>query len=86
MFEEPHGQEPRIIHEMWDSNMHLMKFSKTLRAGQAYGYAVAGTAISSAHHADPLNEAERLTIFRPPGGPAAAAGLPPKSLAGAVEK
>ena len=63
LFEEPHGQEPRIIHEMWDSNMHLMKFSKTLRAGQAYGYAVAGTAISSAHHADPLNEAERLTIF-----------------------
>lgn len=63
LFEEPHGQEPRIIHEMWDSNRHLMKFSKTLKAGQAYGYAVAGTAISSAHHADPLNEAERLTIF-----------------------
>ncbi|MFD1470025.1 glycoside hydrolase family 65 protein [Hymenobacter caeli] len=63
LFEEPHGQEPRIIHEMWDSNMHLMKFSKALKAGQTYAYAVAGSSITSAHHPDPLNEAERLTIF-----------------------
>ncbi|MBF9236227.1 glycoside hydrolase family 65 protein [Hymenobacter sp. BT683] len=63
LFEEPHGQEPRVIHEMWDSNMHLMKFSKALKAGQAYTYAVAGSSITSAHHPDPLNEAERLTIF-----------------------
>ena len=26
LFSEPHGQEPRVIHEMWDNNMHLMKF------------------------------------------------------------
>ncbi|WP_230471246.1 glycoside hydrolase family 65 protein [Hymenobacter jejuensis] len=63
LFEEPHGQEPRIIHEMWDNNMHLMKFGKALKAGQTYSYAVAGSSITSAHHADPLNEAERLTIF-----------------------
>ena len=63
LFNEPHGQEPRVIHEMWDSNMHLMKFSKALKAGQSYAYAVAGSSITSAHHADPLNEAERLTIF-----------------------
>ena len=63
LFNEPHGQEPRVIHEMWDSNMHLMKFSKTLKAGQTYNYAVAGSSITSAHHADPLNEAERMTIF-----------------------
>ncbi|MBT9395252.1 glycoside hydrolase family 65 protein [Hymenobacter sp. NST-14] len=63
LFEEPHGQEPRVIHEMWDSNMHLMKFSKPLRAGQTYAYAVVGSTISSAHDADPLNQAERLTIF-----------------------
>ncbi|HEY8920592.1 MAG TPA: glycoside hydrolase family 65 protein, partial [Chitinophaga sp.] len=25
LFSEPHGQEPRVIHEMWDNNMHLMK-------------------------------------------------------------
>lgn len=63
LFNEPHGQEPRIIHEMWDNNMHLMKFSKAIGAGQTYSYAVTGSSITSAHHADPLNEAERLTIF-----------------------
>ncbi|MBO0359541.1 glycoside hydrolase family 65 protein [Hymenobacter sp. BT186] len=63
LFEEPHGQEPRIIHEMWDNNMHLIKFSRSLKAGQKYAYAVAGSSITSAHHPDPLNEAERLTIF-----------------------
>jgi hypothetical protein len=26
-FSEPHGHEPRGDHEMWDNNMHLMKFS-----------------------------------------------------------
>jgi trehalose/maltose hydrolase-like predicted phosphorylase len=63
LFNEPHGHEPRIIHEMWDNNMHLMKFSKTVAAGETYKYAVTGSSITSAHHADPLNEAERLTIF-----------------------
>lgn len=63
LFEEPHGQEPRIIHEMWDSNMHLMKFSKALAAGQTYSYGVAGATLSSAHDADPLNAAERMAIF-----------------------
>jgi len=63
LFEEPHGQEPRIIHEMWDSNMHLMKFSKALKAGQTYSYGVTGATITSAHDPDPLNAAERMTIF-----------------------
>jgi trehalose/maltose hydrolase-like predicted phosphorylase len=63
MFTEGHGQEPRIIHEMWDNNMHLMKFSKALKAGQTYSYCIVGSSITSAHHDDPLNEAERLTIF-----------------------
>ena len=34
LFSEPHGQEPRVIHEMWDNNMHLLKFKKKLKAGQ----------------------------------------------------
>ncbi|QNE40735.1 glycoside hydrolase family 65 protein [Hymenobacter sp. NBH84] len=63
LFSEPHGQEPRVIHEMWDSNMHLMKFSKTLKAGQAYTYGVTGATLTSAHDADPLNQVERLTVF-----------------------
>ena len=63
LFNEEHGKEPRVIHEMWDNNMHLMKFSKVMTAGQTYKYGVTGSSITSAHHADPLNEAERLTIF-----------------------
>src|SRR6478735_11588502 len=63
LFSEPHGQEPRVIHEMWDNNMHLMKFSKKIKAGETYHFSIAGSSITSAHHDDPLNEAERATIF-----------------------
>lgn len=63
LFSEPHGQEPRVIHEMWDNNMHLMKFSKKIKAGDTYRFTIAGSSITSAHHDDPLNEAERATIF-----------------------
>jgi trehalose/maltose hydrolase-like predicted phosphorylase len=41
LFTEPHGQEPRVIHEMWDNNMHLMKFGKTIKAGQTYRFSIA---------------------------------------------
>ena len=63
LFSETHGHEPRVIHEMWDNNMHLMKFSKKLKAGETYRFSIAGSSITSAHHDDPLNEAERATIF-----------------------
>ncbi len=63
LFDEPHGSEPRVIHEMWDNNMHLMKFSKHIKAGETYSYAVTGSSITSAHDPDPLNAAERMTIF-----------------------
>jgi hypothetical protein len=57
---EPHGEEPRVIHEMWDNNMHLMKFSKKIKAGETYRFSIAGSSITSAHHDDPLNEANVL--------------------------
>jgi protein-glucosylgalactosylhydroxylysine glucosidase len=63
LFSEAHGNEPRVIHEMWDNNMHLMKFSKKIKAGETYRFSIAGSSITSAHHDDPLNEAERATIF-----------------------
>jgi trehalose/maltose hydrolase-like predicted phosphorylase len=63
LFSEMHGAEPRVIHEMWDNNMHLMKFTKNIRAGETYRFSIAGSSITSAHHDDPLNEAERATIF-----------------------
>jgi trehalose/maltose hydrolase-like predicted phosphorylase len=63
LFDEPHGTEPKIIHEDWDYNMHLAKFTKKLKAGQTYRFALAGSTVSSVHYNDPVNEAERLTIF-----------------------
>lgn len=63
IFTEHHGSEPRIIHEMWDNNMHLMKFKKKLKAGEAYKFVIAGASISTAQHEDPLNEAERYAIY-----------------------
>jgi protein-glucosylgalactosylhydroxylysine glucosidase len=63
LFSEKHGEEPRVIHEMWDNNMHLMKFAKKIKAGTTYSFSIAGASITSAHHNDPLNEAERSAIF-----------------------
>lgn len=63
LFDEPHGNEPELIHEMWDNNMHLTKFRKQLKAGTTYHFAIAGASITSAHHEDPLNEAERYVIY-----------------------
>ena len=63
LFTEAQGQEPKVIHEMWDNNMHLMKFGKKIKAGETYRFSIAGSSITSAHHDDPLNEAERMTIY-----------------------
>jgi protein-glucosylgalactosylhydroxylysine glucosidase len=63
IFSEKHGEEPTLIHEDWDYNMHLMKFTKTLKAGESYSFTVVASATSTEHYQDPLNEAERLTIF-----------------------
>jgi len=63
IFSEPHGQEPDLIHEDWDYNMHLAKFYKKLKAGESYQFSIISSATSTAQYEDPLNEAERLTIF-----------------------
>ena len=63
IFPEEHGHEPDIIHEDWDYNRHLMKFNKSLKAGETYRFAVVGSTLSSVHNNDPHNEAERLSIY-----------------------
>ncbi len=63
IFSEPHGQEPDLIHEDWDYNMHLAKFVKFLKAGETYAFSIVSSATSTEHYEDALNEAERLTIF-----------------------
>ncbi|MCS7017610.1 MAG: glycoside hydrolase family 65 protein [Cytophagales bacterium] len=63
LFEEHRGEEPQLVHEEWDYGMHRLKFTKQLKAGESYRFAVVGSVIASEHVADPHNEAERLTIF-----------------------
>jgi protein-glucosylgalactosylhydroxylysine glucosidase len=63
VFSETHGKEPDLVHEDWDYNMHLVKFTKDLKAGETYSFTIVASATSTEHFDDPLNEAERLTIF-----------------------
>jgi len=63
LFDEPAGSEPELIHEMWDNNMHLVKFKKNLKAGTSYHFAIAGASITSAQDDDPWNEAQRYVIY-----------------------
>ncbi len=63
MFFEPNGKQPVVNHEEGRNNMHMMRFSKDIRKGETYNYAVIGSTITSVHNPDPLNEAERMTIF-----------------------
>lgn len=63
IFDEEHGEEPDLIHEDWDYNRHLTKFYKNLKAGETYKFSLVGSTVSSATYNDPLNEAERLTIY-----------------------
>lgn len=63
LFEEPKGQEPLLIHEDWDFNRHLVKYSKQLKKGQTYRFSIVSSMCTSVHFTDPQNEAERLSIF-----------------------
>jgi len=60
---EPDGEVPRLVNEEFDSNENILKFSKRIKAGETYTFALVGSTLTSAQHDDPLNEAERLTIF-----------------------
>lgn len=63
LFDEPNGSEPELIHEMWDNNMHLLKFKKNLKAGTTYHFAIAGASITSTQDDDPWNEVQRYVIY-----------------------
>ncbi|MEO0553913.1 MAG: glycoside hydrolase family 65 protein [Bacteroidota bacterium] len=63
IFEEHHGEEPEVIHEDWDFNRHWAKFTKKLKKGETYRFALVGSTVSTEHFTDPQNEVERLTIY-----------------------
>lgn len=57
------AQQPVLVHEDRDYNIHTTKFSQAIKAGATLRFSVVGSMISSAHVADPYNEAERLTVY-----------------------
>ncbi|WP_078769720.1 glycosyl hydrolase family 95 catalytic domain-containing protein [Elizabethkingia meningoseptica] len=64
-FKFPEKQEsiPEIIHTDINEDSHGMKFTKTLSPSESYTFSLIGTVISSSQVKDPLNYAERLSIY-----------------------
>ncbi len=56
-------ERPRLVHEHWDHDMHLVHFTRNLRAGETYRFSVVSSVIATEHVSDPHNEAERLSVF-----------------------
>ena len=52
-----------VYHKIPDSDKHSMTFKKKLQTGKAYTFHVIGSLITSAHIADPLNQAERILAY-----------------------
>ncbi len=52
-----------VIHKHPSSDSHNISFSKAIRKGETYRFSVVGSLISSAHTADPLNQAERIVTY-----------------------
>lgn len=63
VFEEEMGEKPQVLHEMRDSNSHLMKFIKKLKKGENYNFCLIGSLTSSVQTKDPYNQAERLSTY-----------------------
>lgn len=52
-----------VHYRIEDSDKHSMTFKKKLQTGEAYTFHVIGSLITSAHIADPLNQAERILAY-----------------------
>ena len=63
LFSENLDDEPRVIHSTPNSNSHQMRFNKKLKKNVKYRFSIVGSTLTSAHHPDPMNEVERLTVY-----------------------
>lgn len=63
LFPEEHGHQPKVTHEDWHHNQHWMNFTRKLNKGESYTFYVVASEVSTEHVQDPVNEAERLTIY-----------------------
>jgi trehalose/maltose hydrolase-like predicted phosphorylase len=57
------GERPELVHEEFDYGTHTVKFTRKLKRGDHLRFALVGSMLASNQAADPLNEAERLTIY-----------------------
>ena len=62
LFEDADATTP-IYHRTHNNDQHNIYFTKVLRAGKSFKFQVIGSLISSAHTADPLNQAERIVTY-----------------------
>ncbi len=62
LFEDEDAALP-VYHQTPDNDYHNLMFRKALKAGKTFRFQVIGSLISSAHTADPLNQAERLVTY-----------------------
>lgn len=64
VFPEEQYSQPHVSHEMRDSDAHLMKFVKKIKASEkTYTFSVVGSLVASSQVNDPYNAAERLSIY-----------------------
>ncbi len=63
LFPDARGAEPAVVHDDTEAGRNRMRFTATLKAGQRYRFSVVSSVVSSREYANPVNEAERLTIY-----------------------
>lgn len=63
VFPEEQYKQPKVSHEMRDSDAHLMKFVKKLKKSEPYTFSLIGSLVSSSQVQDPYNAVERLSIY-----------------------
>lgn len=57
------GDLPQLTHEIVSDREHRVRFTVELHRGTTYHVGLVGSLCTTAHFADPINEAERLTTF-----------------------
>lgn len=57
------GDPPHLTHETISAREHEVYFTLNLTKGETYHFGLVGSICSTANFADPVNEAERLSIF-----------------------
>ncbi|NNB92274.1 glycoside hydrolase family 65 protein, partial [Corallococcus exiguus] len=63
VFPDEQYNQPKVSHEMRDSDAHLMKFVKKLKNSEVYTFSLIGSLASSSQVQDPYNTVERLSIY-----------------------